>query len=88
MEQKMGLMQEVKYFLNKKLNYFKENKNDFNQNEIIESLKNENSSLKMLMKSYDDRSTGIKDLEEKYRDKQAKYDKELKDLEMNYKEVI
>ena len=50
-------------------------------------LKNENSNLKQLIKSYEERNISITELERKIREKQAKHEKELKDLDIKYKDV-
>jgi hypothetical protein len=54
----------------------------------IELLKSENSNLKLLIKSYEDRNNIIIELEKKLRSQQARYEKEVKDLESAYKEKI
>jgi hypothetical protein len=54
----------------------------------FENLKNENQSLKQIIKSYEERNISITELEKKIREKQAKHDRELKELEAKYKEVI
>jgi len=54
----------------------------------FENLKNENQSLKQIIKSYEERNISITELEKKIREKQAKHDRELKELEAKYKEII
>lgn len=53
----------------------------------VENMKNENINLKHIIKSYEERNISITELERKIREKQAKHEKELKDLEARYKEV-
>ena len=55
--------------------------------DFIMDLKNENSNLKQLIKSYEERNISITELERKIREKQAKHEKELKDLDIKYKDV-
>jgi len=54
----------------------------------IEFIKSENNNLKLLIKSYEDRNNIIIDLEKKLRLQQARYEKDVKDLENAYKEKI
>jgi|LauGreDrversion4_2_1035121.scaffolds.fasta_scaffold303064_1 hypothetical protein len=54
----------------------------------IEFIKSENNNLKLLIKSYEDRNNIIIDLEKKLRLQQARYEKDVKELEIAYKEKI
>ena len=45
-------------------------------------------NLKQIIKSYEERNISITELERKIREKQAKHEKELKDLEAKYKDVF
>lgn len=54
----------------------------------MELMKNENNNLKLLIKSYEERNNIIIDLEKKLRLQQARYEKEVKDLESAHKEKI
>jgi hypothetical protein len=54
----------------------------------IEFIKSENNNLKLLIKSYEDRNNIIIDLEKKLRLQQARYEKDVKELENAYKEKI
>jgi len=74
--------------LQDQLSKLKEIKIELNSQDLIENLKKENLNLKLLMKSYEDRSAQFKEVEEKYREKQTKYEKELVELEAKYKEKI
>jgi len=60
---------------------------DPSDSDYFENLKNENQSLKQIIKSYEERNISITELEKKIREKQAKHDRELKELEAKYKEV-
>lgn len=70
--------------------YFKQVNRSRENNDIdyVENLKNENLNLKQIIKSYEERNISITELERKIREKQAKHEKELKDLEDKYKEVF
>ena len=72
----------------KQLNKYKDIKYDSINSELLDNLKSENSNLKQLIKSYEDRNLTMKEIEKKYMEKQAKFDKDLIELEMKYKEVI
>lgn len=64
------------------------NKNrDPSDSDYFDNLKNENLSLKQIIKSYEERNISITELEKKIREKQAKHERELKELEAKYKEV-
>ena len=54
----------------------------------MELMKNENNNLKLLIKSYEERNNIIIDLEKMLRLQQARYEKEVKDLESAHKEKI
>lgn len=54
----------------------------------MELIKSENNNLKLLIKSYEDRNNIIIELEKKLRMQQARYEKEVKDLENAHKEKI
>ena len=56
--------------------------------DFLENLKTENSNLKQLIKSYEERNFSIIELEKKIREKQSKHEKELKDLDSKFKDVI
>lgn len=58
------------------------------ESDYNENLKNENMNLKQIIKSYEERNISITELERKIREKQAKHEKELKDLEAKYKDVF
>ena len=70
--------------------YFKQVNRSRENNDIdyVENLKNENLNLKQIIKSYEERNISITELERKIREKQAKHEKELKDLEDKYKDVF
>lgn len=57
-------------------------------NKEVDLLRSENNNLKLLIKSYEDRNNIIIELEKKLRSQQARYEKEVKDLESAYKEKI
>ena len=54
----------------------------------MDLIKSENNNLKLLIKSYEDRNNIIIELEKKLRFQQARYEKEVKDLESAHKEKI
>ena len=54
----------------------------------MDLIKSENNNLKLLIKSYEDRNNIIIDLEKKLRLQQARYEKDVKELENAYKEKI
>ena len=58
------------------------------ESDYNENLKNENMNLKQIIKSYEERKISITELERKIREKKAKQEKELKDLEAKYKDVF
>ena len=54
----------------------------------VTNLKNEIQNLKQILKSYEDQSVKLADLEKKLRNQNSKYEKEMKTLEDKYKEKI
>lgn len=58
------------------------------EKDYVEALQKENTNLKQIIKSYEERNISITELERKIREKQAKHERELKELETKYKEVF
>jgi len=54
----------------------------------FEQAKNENLSLKNLVKSYEDRNLNIIELEKRLRNQNSKFNSEIKNLDESYKEKI
>lgn len=78
--------QEVK-IIYKNLKQFSKVKGNVDLKEV-ELIKSENCNLKLLIKSYEERNNIISELEKKLHLQQMKYEKELRDLGLSYKDKI